>query len=62
MPLGDTAERLALRDLTLLDGALARLAAALQMDVQDHDTISAAEGADDRHAVIPARDIQPAER
>ena len=28
----------ALRDLTLLDGTLARLAAALQMDVADHDT------------------------
>jgi uncharacterized membrane protein YccC len=28
----------ALRDLTLLDGALARLAAALQMDVEDYDT------------------------
>jgi hypothetical protein len=28
----------ALRDLTLLDGALARLASALQMDVADHDT------------------------
>jgi uncharacterized membrane protein YccC len=32
----------ALRDLTLLDGALARLAAALQMDVADHDTSPAA--------------------
>jgi hypothetical protein len=28
----------ALRDLTLLDGALARLATALQMDIQDYDT------------------------
>ena len=28
----------ALRDLTLLDGALARLATALQMEVADHDT------------------------
>jgi hypothetical protein len=28
----------ALRDLTLVDGTLARLAAALQMDVADHDT------------------------
>jgi hypothetical protein len=28
----------ALRDLTLVDGALARLATALQMDVADHDT------------------------
>jgi uncharacterized membrane protein YccC len=28
----------ALRDLTLLDGALARLATALRMDVADHDT------------------------
>jgi hypothetical protein len=28
----------ALRDLTLLDGTLARLAAALEMDVADHDT------------------------
>jgi uncharacterized membrane protein YccC len=28
----------ALRDLTLLDGTLARLASALQMDVADHDT------------------------
>jgi uncharacterized membrane protein YccC len=32
----------ALRDLTLLDGALARLAAALQMEIQDHDTTPAA--------------------
>ena len=31
-----------LRDLTLLDGTLARLAAALQMDVADHDTTTAA--------------------
>ena len=31
----------ALRDLTLLDGALARLAAALDMDVRDHDTTMA---------------------
>jgi hypothetical protein len=28
----------ALHDLTLLDGALARLATALQMDIDDHDT------------------------
>jgi len=28
----------ALRDLTLLDGALARLAAALEMEIRDHDT------------------------
>jgi uncharacterized membrane protein YccC len=35
----------ALRDLTLLDGALARLAAALQMDVADHDTTRAVEPA-----------------
>ncbi|MBE7196027.1 MAG: hypothetical protein INR66_26565 [Gordonia polyisoprenivorans] len=28
----------ALRDLTMLDGALARLAAALDMQVRDHDT------------------------
>ncbi len=28
----------ALQDLTLLDGALARLATALQMDIDDHDT------------------------
>ena len=28
----------ALSDLTLLDGALARLAAALQMHIDDHDT------------------------
>jgi hypothetical protein len=28
----------ALRDLTLLDGTLARLATALDMDVADHDT------------------------
>jgi hypothetical protein len=27
-----------MRDLTLLDATLARLAAALQMDVADHDT------------------------
>lgn len=30
----------ALRDLTMLDGTLARLAGALQMDVADHDTIA----------------------
>lgn len=35
---GDTPARLALRDLTLLDGSLARLAAALQMELRDHDT------------------------
>jgi hypothetical protein len=35
----------ALRDLTMLDGALARLAAALQMDVADHDTSPAVAGA-----------------
>ena len=35
---GDAVLPLALRDLTLLDGVLARLAAALQMDVTDHDT------------------------
>jgi hypothetical protein len=28
----------ALRDLTLLDGALARLAGTLQMEIRDHDT------------------------
>ena len=33
---------LALRDLTLLDGVLARLALALQMDVEDHDTTAPA--------------------
>lgn len=32
------AARPALRDLTMLDGALARLAVALHMDVRDHDT------------------------
>jgi uncharacterized membrane protein YccC len=32
--------RHALRDLTLLDGTLARLAAALEMDLADHDTVS----------------------
>jgi hypothetical protein len=32
--------RHALRDLTLLDGALARLAAALRMEVDDHDTVA----------------------
>jgi uncharacterized membrane protein YccC len=36
----------ALRDLTLLDGTLARLATALQMDVADHDTGAAPGGAD----------------
>ena len=35
---GDGPLRLALRDLTLLDGVLARLATALQMDVTDIDT------------------------
>jgi hypothetical protein len=34
----DSPLRHALRDLTLLDGTLARLASALQMDVSDHDT------------------------
>ncbi|MCW2524881.1 MAG: Fusaric acid resistance protein-like, partial [Frankiales bacterium] len=34
----DSDAELAQRDLTLLDGALARLAAALQMAVRDHDT------------------------
>lgn len=37
LPAGDSPLRLALRDLTLLDGALARLAAALAMTVADHD-------------------------
>jgi uncharacterized membrane protein YccC len=40
LPEGETPERLALRDLTLIDGALARLATALQMDVLDHDASS----------------------
>jgi len=31
----------ALRDLTLLDGALARLATVLQMEIADHDTTPA---------------------
>jgi hypothetical protein len=35
----------ALRDLTLVDGALARLATALGMDVADHDTSGATEPA-----------------
>jgi hypothetical protein len=35
-----SALRHALRDLTLLDGALARLAAALRMEVDDHDTVA----------------------
>ena len=35
--------RPALRDLTMLDGTLARLATALQMQVRDHDTTDAAE-------------------
>ena len=39
---GQAPLRHALRDLTLLDGTLARLAAALQMDVADHDTGPAA--------------------
>jgi len=34
----DSSLQHALRDLTLLDGTLARLATALQMDVADHDT------------------------
>ena len=34
----DPSVALALRDLTMLDGALARLAAALDMQVRDHDT------------------------
>jgi uncharacterized membrane protein YgaE (UPF0421/DUF939 family) len=38
LPVGDTPGRLALRDLTLLDGALARLATSLHMDITDHDT------------------------
>ncbi len=35
----DPALRLALRDLTMLDGALARLARALDMQIRDHDTV-----------------------
>ena len=38
LPPGESPLRLALRDLTLLDGALARLAASLAMTVTDHDT------------------------
>jgi uncharacterized membrane protein YccC len=38
LPPGDNPARLALRDLILLDGALARLAAALHMQVRDLDT------------------------
>jgi uncharacterized membrane protein YgaE (UPF0421/DUF939 family) len=38
LPAGDSPARFALRDLTLLDGALARLATALQMEVRDLDT------------------------
>ncbi len=38
LPPGDSPARFALRDLTLLDGALARLATALRMDVRDLDT------------------------
>jgi uncharacterized membrane protein YccC len=38
LPPGESPLRLALRDLTLLDGALARLAGSLAMDVADHDT------------------------
>jgi len=38
VPPGNNPAHLALRDLTLLDGALARLATALQMEVRDLDT------------------------
>ena len=38
LPPGDSPARSALRDLTLLDGALARLAQALEMQVADLDT------------------------
>ncbi len=41
LPPGESAASSALRDLTLLDGTLARLAAALQMEVTDFDTSTA---------------------
>jgi hypothetical protein len=40
--------RHALRDLTLLDGALARLAAALQMNLADYDTAPSVDRAEIR--------------
>jgi uncharacterized membrane protein YgaE (UPF0421/DUF939 family) len=49
----DSPLRHALRDLTLLDGTLARLAAALQMDVADHDTA---------HDAPPALEVDSARR
>ena len=42
----DAPARDALRDLTMLDGALARLASALQMQLTDHDTLDALDPAD----------------
>ncbi len=44
------AARPALRDLTMLDGALARLAVALHMEVRDHDTSEPVETTETRPA------------
>jgi hypothetical protein len=38
LPNTSGAAQLVVRDLMQLDGALARLAGALQMDIRDHDT------------------------
>lgn len=51
---GDTPARLALRDLTLLDGALARLASALHMELRDHDTTIADAGPPVTAGTFPA--------
>ncbi|MBE7188670.1 FUSC family protein [Jatrophihabitans endophyticus] len=66
LPEGDGPTRFALRDLTLLDGALARLAVALQMDVTDHDTLehqdTLGHGAPGRRGRVTAPTGDPAAR
>ena len=47
----------ALRDLTLLDGTLARLAGALHLDVADHDTIAASSTAAPARAVAAQGEV-----
>ena len=54
LPTGDSPARFALRDLTLLDGALARLAAALQMEIHDLDTT-------DNRDVAPSNEVSTAQ-
>jgi uncharacterized membrane protein YccC len=55
LPATETSARLALRDLSLLDGALARLAATLDMHISDLDTAIA-------DATAPNRSAQTSQR